>query len=99
MVENEVPKKVEEAPEQTAILISGQTPEETQAPLTREELAAKFEQLSVRARAAGMSPLQVLAASYVKRGLAVIDGVLSALEEDSTKKPATETTDVPTKKV
>ena len=100
MAENEVPKKAEEIPEQTAVLTPGQTPEEAQdAPLTREELATKLQQLSERARAAGMSPLQAMAGAYLKRGLAVIDGLLGAFEEDSAKRPATETTDAPTKKV
>ena len=66
---------------------------------TREELAAKLEELSVRAKAAGLSPLRMMAEAYAKRGLNVLDHLLSALEEDSTKRPATETTDAPTKKV
>ena len=56
-------------------------------PETREELAAKFEQLAARARAAGMSPLQTMAQTYVKRGMAVLDGILSALEEAPNKTP------------
>jgi hypothetical protein len=60
----------------------------SKAPETREELAAKFEQLAARARAAGMSPLQAMAQTYVKRGMAVLDGLLSALEEAPNKTPA-----------
>mgnify|MGYP001585301887 CR=1 FL=1 len=66
------------------------------APVTREELTAKLEQLSARARAAGMSPLQMMARSYAERGMKVLDGLLSALEEDVTKKQIVE--DVSTKK-
>ena len=58
------------------------------APNTREELAVKFEQLAARARAAGISPLQAMAQTYVKRGMAVLDGILSALEEAPNKTPA-----------
>ena len=60
------------------------------ATLTREELAAKLEQLSARARAAGMSPLQMMGQSYINRGLKVLDGFLSAMEEDAPKKPPAE---------
>ena len=59
-----------------------------EAPNTREELATKFEQLAARARAAGMSPLQAMAQTYVKRGMAVLDSILSALEEAPNKTPA-----------
>ena len=55
---------------------------------TREELAAKFEQLAARARAAGLSPLQTMAQTYVKRGMAMLDSILSALEEAPNKTPA-----------
>ena len=61
---------------------------------TREELAVKFEQLAARARAAGMSPLQAMAQTYVKRGMAVLDSVLRALEdvpEEAPKKTPADT--------
>ena len=63
-------------------------PPETEASKTRKELAAKFEELAARARAAGISPLQVMAQTYIKRGMAVIDSVLSALEEAPKEPPA-----------
>ena len=63
-------------------------PEPSKAPDTREELAAKFEQLAARARAAGMNPLHAMAQTYVKRGMAVLDSILSALEEAPNKTPA-----------
>ena len=87
MAEKEVPKKTEEAP--------GLAPAQD-APLTREELVAKLEQFSARARAAGISPLQMMARSYAERGMKVLDGLLSALEEDAPKKPPAE--DASTKK-
>lgn len=83
MAENEVPKKIEEAP-----------PVEV-APPTHDELIAKLEQFSNRAREAGLSPLQMMARSYAARGMKVLDGLLSALEEDAPKKPPAEA--VPTK--
>ena len=86
MAENEVSKS-EEAPVAEA------------APLTREELAAKLEQIAARARAAGMSPLQMMARQYAERGMKVIDGFLStleSLEQDAPKKLPPE--DAPAKK-
>jgi hypothetical protein len=64
---------------------------------SREELVAKLEQLSARARAAGMSPIQMVGRSYLERGMRVLDGLLSALETDEPKKPPAE--DASTKKV
>lgn len=87
MTENEAPKDAAGVKEETPVALEA-------APLTREELAAKFEQLAARARAAGMSPLQELARSYVERGMKVVDGFLSALEEAPKKPPI----DAPTKK-
>ena len=60
----------------------------TREEFAREELAAKFEKLATRARAAGISPLHAMAQTYVKRGMAVLDGILSALEEAPNKTPA-----------
>ena len=57
-------------------------------PMNREELATKFEQLATRARAAGISPLQAMAKTYVTRGMAVLEALLSALEEAPKKTPA-----------
>ena len=68
-------KKVEEVP---ALVI--EKPSED-APLTQAEFQAQLEKLQARARAAGLRPLQVMMAAYAKRGMAVIEGVLSALEE------------------
>ena len=50
-------------------------------PLTREELAAKLEELSARAKAAGLSPLRATLDVYARRGASILDGFLSALEE------------------
>ena len=49
-------------------------------PLTSEEFAKALDQLVTRARAAGIRPLQVMAATYVKQGMDMLDGVLGALE-------------------
>ena len=56
--------------------------------IDRDELATKLDELVTRARAAGISPLQALMKSYAKRGMAVIEGLLSALEEAPNKTPA-----------
>ena len=64
---------------------------EEEASNTREELAAKFELLVAHVRAAGMSPIRVMGETYIKRGMAVLDSLLSALEE-APKKPPEEKT-------
>ena len=52
-------------------------------PLTTDNLVESFEELITRGRAAGFRPLKVLAASYIKQGLDVFDGVLSAFDSPS----------------
>jgi hypothetical protein len=57
-------------------------PDEDEAePLTTDQLVESFEELITRGRDAGFRPLRVLAATYIKQGLAVVDGVLGAFEE------------------
>ena len=57
------------------------------APLTQEQFAAQMQQLAKRARAAGLKPLQTLAQTYAKRGMAILEGLLDSLESgDSSKK-------------
>lgn len=55
-------------------------------PLTSEELIAAMDKLIARGKAAGLRPLQVMAQSYVKRGLGILDSVLDALEDGASKK-------------
>ena len=50
-------------------------------PLTTDRLVESFEELITRGRAAGFRPLKVLAASYIKQGLDVFDGVMGAFED------------------
>lgn len=103
MAENEVPMKTEEAPglapAQVATLAPAQAqPPEQAAILTTEEFSAALDQLFVRAKAAGVRPLQVMAMAYAKQGMAVLGGLLAALEEGNAKKPPAEAPDAPTKK-
>lgn len=58
-------------------------------PLTKDEFADRLDNLFGRARAAGVRPLQVMAATYAKQGLDILDGFLGALEEGSKKKAPT----------
>lgn len=67
-----VPKKRKREPEQDV-------------PLTKEEFVAQMKQLTERARAAGLSPLQTLVETYAGRGRAILAGVLSALENADEK--------------
>ena len=56
-------------------------------PLTKETFSAQIQRLTERAKAAGWSPLHTMVQTYVKRGMAVIEGLLTGLEnEDSSKK-------------
>ena len=54
-------------------------------PLTSQEFVEALDKLLEHARAAGVRPLQVMAATYVKQGMGMIDGLLSALEGDGGK--------------
>ena len=58
------------------------------APINRDELSTKFEELAARARAAGISPLREMAKTYATRGMAMIEALLTALEEAPKKTPA-----------
>lgn len=60
--------------------------EEAQGPpLTSQEFVAAMDNLFKRAKAAGVRPLQVMAETYVKKGMGVIDGLLAALEDGNGK--------------
>ena len=62
---------------------------EQDAPLTKEQFAAQMQRLNERARAAGLKPLQLMAQTYAKLGMAMLEGVLASLEsDDSPKKKA-----------
>ena len=50
-------------------------------PLTTDRLVESFEELITKGRAAGLRPLRMLLATYIKQGLAVVDGVLGAFED------------------
>ena len=61
--------------------MADEKPKEDQVlPLTSEEFADALENLIKRARAAGMRPLQIMAATYMKQSIAMVDGLLAALE-------------------
>lgn len=72
------------------------TPEMIEARATQpkkkkdDEFIEEFDALIERARAAGVRPLKVMAASYIKLGLDMFDGIMDALEEGSGKKKRAE---------
>ena len=92
MLPEEKPPVLPVPEEKPSMLPEGERPSNAPIPLslalpeTREELAAKFEQLAARARAAGISPLQALLKTYAQRGMAVLEGLLSSLESADTEK-------------
>jgi len=63
-------------------------PEQPVAPMSAEEFTVALDQLVQRAKAAGVRPLQVMVRSYLKQGVAVIDGVLGSLEGGPPTPPA-----------
>jgi len=63
-------------------------PEQPAAPMSAEEFTVALDQLVQRAKAAGVRPLQVMVRSYLKQGVAVIDGVLGSLEGGPPTPPA-----------
>ena len=85
MTENEEPKKIEETIEQ----VSEQVSEQAIAPaplMTQEEFAVQMAQLTDRARAAGLRPIQAMLAAYVKQGMNVLDKLLEGLEPANSSK-------------
>ena len=56
------------------------------APLTKEMFSANLQQLIERARAAGLNPIQTMAKTYVKQGMAILEGLLASLESDDNSK-------------
>lgn len=63
---------------------------EQDVPLTQEAFAAQMHQLTERAKAAGLNPIQVMAQTYAKQGMVILEGLLGALANtDSVKKKAT----------
>lgn len=81
MTEKEAPKKVEVVP----VAPAG---EPAAAPMSAEEFTVALDQLVQRAKVAGVRPLQVMVRSYLKQGVAVIDGVLGSLEGGPPTPPA-----------
>jgi hypothetical protein len=73
MSENEEPKKTEQA-------------SEPDAPMTQEQFSAQWAQLTERAKAAGLRPIQVLIRSYAQQGMTMLDKVLEGLEPVDSKK-------------
>lgn len=75
MEENEK-KVVEVAPQVTQAIEKPVEP-----PMSSAEFSATLDQLMTRAKAAGVRPLQVMATSYAKQGLAMLDGLLASLDQ------------------
>ena len=65
--------------------VKTETSKESEAPLTSAEFMASFDALVKRAKAAGVRPLEVMATTYLKQGMGLLDGMLAALEEGKEK--------------
>ena len=74
MSENEEPKKIEQTSQPDALM-------------TQEQFTAQLTQLTERAKAAGLRPIQAMLTSYIKQGMNMLDKMLEGLEPvDSSKK-------------
>ena len=60
--------------------------EEPVLPLTSQEFADALDKLVAQARTAGLRPLQIMAATYVRQSMGLIDGLLAALDGDRVEK-------------
>ena len=60
--------------------------EELFLPLTSQEFTEALDMLVARARTAGLRPLQIMARTYVRQSMGLIDGLLAALDGDKDKK-------------
>ena len=54
-------------------------------PITAQEFQDALDTLFERAKAAGIQPIKELASTYAKRGLAMFDKMMAALEGDDEK--------------
>jgi len=90
MTENEEPKKIEETIEHVSDPVIEHVSEQAIEPaplMTQEEFSAQMAQLTDRARAAGLRPIQAMLTTYVKQGMTMLDKLLEGLEPvDSSKK-------------
>ena len=55
-------------------------------PLTPEEFQNALDTLFERAKAAGVQPIKEMAMTYARRGLAMFDKMMAALENDDDEK-------------
>ena len=73
IAENEAPKEVEIEPAQDASL-------------TKEQFEAQIQQLAERARVAGLNPIRAMAQTYIRQGMAMVEGLLASLESNDSSK-------------
>lgn len=55
-------------------------------PLTKETFIDQMHRLTERAKAAGMNPIQVMAQTYARRGMGILEGLLGSLENTDNSK-------------
>ena len=73
VAEDDVPKEQDASKEQDMLL-------------TKEMFVTQIRQIIERARAAGLSPIRMMAKAYVKQGTTILEGLLSSLENENTSK-------------
>ena len=87
MIDERRPSKM--PPDKKRPIDEDEAPKEVEqdGPLTKEAFSAEMGRLAERARAAGLNPIRAMAQTYARQGLAVVEGLLVALEnKDNAKK-------------
>lgn len=87
-VKPETPRATEEVKKEAADPVTQAAPSDGFAPISVDEFREMRDQLFARARAAGMRPLQLMLMEYARQGMALFEGVLSSLDENSRKRGA-----------
>ena len=73
------------SPDEERPIVENEVPK-ADVPLTKEEFAAQMQQLTERARAAGLNPLRAMFQTYARQGRATLEGILASLESDDSPK-------------
>jgi len=79
------PKPVAEAAQVVEPVVEPAEPAQV-APLAEESFSAQLQRLTEHAKSAWLNPLHTMAQTYVEKGRAVIEGLLGALENETSSK-------------
>lgn len=77
---------MKEDPQEDQVPEDEGTPEPDDAPLSAAELRTELDEISSRAKSAGLKPFRHMLRAYLDQTLDAVDGLLSALEGNKRKK-------------